>query len=180
MRIMVRGKNIEVTDALRDYVTKRLGKLEKYFELDDAQVTLFVERENHVVEVTIPINGMILRGEEETGDMYSSIDLVVDKLEKQLEKYKTKLLDRRPKNQPVPGKALPAELTGSTAETEEGPQIVRTKRFTVKPMAVDEAVMQMNLLGHSFFVFTNAETEDVNVVYRRKDGNYGLIDPYFE
>ncbi len=180
MRIMVRGKNIEVTDALRDYVTKRLSKLEKFFELDDAQVTLFVERENHVVEVTIPINGMILRGEEETGDMYSSIDLVVDKLEKQLEKYKTKLLDRRPKNQPVPGKALPAELTSSTAETEEGPRIVRTKRFTVKPMAVDEAVMQMNLLGHSFFVFTNADTEDVNVVYRRKDGNYGLIDPYFE
>lgn len=180
MRIMVRGKNIEVTDALRDYVTKRLSKLEKFFELDDAQVTLFVERENHVVEVTIPINGMILRGEEETGDMYSSIDLVVDKLEKQLEKYKTKLLDRRPKNQPVPGKALPAELASSTAETEEGPRIVRTKRFTVKPMAVDEAVMQMNLLGHSFFVFTNADTEDVNVVYRRKDGNYGLIDPYFE
>ncbi len=180
MRIMVRGKNIEVTDALRDYVTKRLGKLEKYFELDEAQVTLFVERENHVVEVTIPINGMILRGEEETGDMYSSIDLVVDKLEKQLEKYKTKLLDRRPKNQPVPSKSLPAEPIISAAETEEGPQIVRTKRFTVKPMAVDEAVMQMNLLGHSFFVFTNAETEDVNVVYRRKDGNYGLIDPYFE
>jgi putative sigma-54 modulation protein len=180
MRIMVRGKNIEVTDALRDYVTKRLGKLEKYFELDEAQVTLFVERENHVVEVTIPINGMILRGEEETNDMYSSIDLVVDKLEKQLEKYKTKLLDRRPKNQQVPGKAMPADLTSPAAEAEEGPRIVRTKRFTVKPMAVDEAVMQMNLLGHSFFVFTNAETEDVNVVYRRKDGNYGLIDPYFE
>ena len=180
MRIMVRGKNIEVTDALRDYVAKRLGKLEKFFELDDAQVTLLVERENHVVEVTIPINGMILRGEEETGDMYSSIDLVVDKLEKQLEKYKTKLLDRRPKNLQAPVRELPADLLGQSNEAEDMPRIVRTKRFAVKPMAVDEAVMQMNLLGHSFFVFTNADTEDVNVVYRRKDGNYGLIEPYFQ
>jgi putative sigma-54 modulation protein len=180
MRISVRGKNIEVTEALRDYVAKRLGKLERFFEMDDAQVTLLVERENHVVEVTIPINGMILRGEEGTGDMYSSIDLVVEKLEKQLEKYKTKLLDRRPKHHPAIVKDLPLNLDLQQGEMEDVPRIVRTKRFAVKPMAVDEAVMQMNLLGHSFFVFTNAETEDVNVVYRRKDGNYGQIEPYFE
>lgn len=184
MRITVRGKNVEVTDALRDYVTKRLGKLEKFFELDEVQVTLLVERERRVVEVTIPFNGIILRGEEETNDMYSSIDLVVDKLEKQIEKYKTKLLARRLKNnkgaaavQVNPGEQL---AIGEEKKEANGPRIVRTKRFAVKPMPVDEAVMQMNLLGHSFFVFTNAETEEVNVVYRRKDGNYGLIEPYFE
>lgn len=177
MRITVRGKNIEVTDALRDYVAKRLSKLEKYIEFDEVQVTLLVERGNHVVEATIPINGMILRGEEETGDMYSSIDLVVDKLEKQLEKYKTKLLSRRLKNQQNVVKELPADLIGRPQVEEEDFRIVRTKRFAIKPMPVDEAVMQMNLLGHSFFVFTNAETEDVNVVYRRKDGDYGLIEP---
>jgi putative sigma-54 modulation protein len=177
MRITVRGKNIEVTDALRDYVAKRLSKLEKYIEFDEVQVTLLVERGNHVVEATIPINGMILRGEEETGDMYSSIDLVVDKLEKQLEKYKTKLLSRRLKNQQNVVKELPIDLVGRPQEEEDDFRIVRTKRFAIKPMPVDEAVMQMNLLGHSFFVFTNAETEDVNVVYRRKDGDYGLIEP---
>ncbi|NLC07530.1 MAG: ribosome-associated translation inhibitor RaiA [Syntrophomonadaceae bacterium] len=177
MRITVRGKNIEVTDAMRDYVTKRLSKLEKYIEFDEVQVTLLVERGNHVVEATIPINGMILRGEEETGDMYSSIDLVVDKLEKQLEKYKTKLLSRRLKNQQNVAKELPADLISRPQVEEENYRIVRTKRFAIKPMPVDEAVMQMNLLGHSFFVFTNAETEDVNVLYRRKDGNYGLIEP---
>lgn len=181
MRITVRGKNIEITDALRDYVTKRLGKLDKYMEMDEAQVTLLVERGNHVIEVTIPINGMILRGEEETTDMYSSIDLVVEKLEKQLEKYKTKLLSRRSKGHPsAPVRELPSDPAELDQEEEEAPKILRTKRFAMKPMPVDEAVMQMNLLGHSFFVFTNAETEDVNVVYRRKDGNYGLIEPYFE
>ncbi|NLK52004.1 MAG: ribosome-associated translation inhibitor RaiA [Syntrophomonadaceae bacterium] len=180
MRITVRGKNIEVTDALRDYVTKRLGKLDKYLELDEAQVTLLVERGNHVIEVTIPINGMILRGEEETSDMYSSIDLVVEKLEKQLEKYKTKLLSRRMRTQPnVTVRELPTNLAELEKEEEDAPKILRTKRFAMKPMPVDEAVLQMNLLGHSFFVFTNADTEEVNVVYRRKDGNYGLIEPYF-
>lgn len=177
MRITVRGKNLDVTDALRDYVAKRLGKLEKFFELDEVQVTLLVERENHVVEVTIPFNGMILRGEEGTGDMYTSIDLVVEKLEKQIDKYKTKLLSRRSKSQAAVRETA-VERGGKVKEEE--PKIVRTKRFAMKPMPIDEAVMQMNLLGHSFFVFTNSETEDVNVVYKRKDGNYGLIEPYFE
>lgn len=176
MRITVRGKNLEVTEALREYVAKRLGKLEKFFELDEAQVTLLVERENHVVEVTIPFNGVILRGEEETGDMYTSIDLVVDKLEKQIDKYKTRLLSRRSKTQAT--REVSPERAPKPKDDE--PKIMRTKRFAMKPMPVDEAVMQMNLLGHSFFVFTNSDTEDVNVVYRRKDGNYGLIEPYFE
>ena len=177
MRITVRGKNIEVTDALRDYVAKRLSKLEKYIEFDEVQVTLLVERGNHVVEATIPINGMILRGEEETGDMYSSIDLVVDKLEKQLEKYKTKLLSRRLKNQQNVVKELPADLIGRPQVEEEDFRIVRTKRFAIKPMPVDEAVMQMNLVGHDFYMFMNAETDQVAAVYRRHDGNIGLIEP---
>lgn len=172
MKVLVRGRNIEVTDALKDYVTKRLGKLDKYLDnLGDAQVTLAVEKESHRIEVTIPVNGMILRGEEATGDMYTSIDMVVEKLEKQIEKFKGKLTRRA-------GKGAP-EGKGAAAHDENGPKVVKTKRFAIKPMAIDEAVLQMNLLGHSFFVFSNAETEQVNVVYKRKDGNYGLIEPTF-
>jgi len=169
MNISVRGKHIEVTTALRDYVEKRVGKLEKYFDnLDEVLVTLLVEKERHRVEVTVPVNGMILRGEEETSDMYSSIDLVVEKLEKQIDKYKTRLAKR------VRGAAfrdLPADLK----EIEHN--LIRTKRFNVKPMDVEEAIMQLNLVGHSFYVFANADTEEINVVYKRKDGNYGLIEP---
>lgn len=175
MKVQVRGRNIDVTGALKDYVAKRVGKLDKYIDnFGDAQVTLTVEKDSHRVEVTIPIiNGMILRGEESTGDMYTSIDLVVDKLEKQIEKYKGKLQKRGARF--VNGQRLAV----SVIPEDETPRVVRTKRFAIKPMPVDEAVLQMNLLGHSFFVFSNAETEQVNVLYRRKDGNYGLIEPEF-
>ncbi len=162
---------MEITGALKEYVEKRLGKLERYLDnLGDAQVTLTVEKDSHRIEVTIPINGMILRGEEATGDMYASADMVVEKLEKQIEKYKGRLVKRT-------GKA--AVDNRQAVVGEDGPRVVRTKRFAIKPMAVDEAVLQMNLLGHSFFVFSNAETDQVNVVYKRKDGNYGLIEPTF-
>ncbi|HBV96267.1 MAG: hypothetical protein JL50_02050 [Peptococcaceae bacterium BICA1-7] len=172
MMVQMRGRNIEITGALKEYVEKRLGKLEKYIDnLGDAQVTLSVERDFHRIEVTIPINGMILRGEEATGDMYASTDMVVEKLEKQIEKHKGKLVKRATKG---------SLDTKKTAQPEEdGPRVVRTKRFAIKPMDIDEAVLQMNLLGHSFFVFSNAETDLVNVVYKRKDGNYGLIEPTF-
>jgi len=179
MQITLRGKNVQVTQALREYVEKKVGKLEKYFDnLASAQVTLGVEKERRIVEVTIPVNGMILRGEEATGDMYSSIDLVVDKLEKQVEKYRTQIYRRFRRD----GLKLPAageHQSEEAAETAEPFTVVKTKRFPVKPMAVDEAIMQMNLVGHDFFVFANAETEKVNVVYRRRDGNYGLIEPEF-
>lgn len=178
MKVLVRGRNVEVTNALREYVEKRVGKLDKFLDnLDDAQVILNVENQSHRVEVTISINGMILRGEETTGDMYTSVDMVVDKLEKQIEKYKGKLVRRRGQadQKIVAGAQLPEE-----EPEEEGPVVVRTKRFPVKPMPVDEAVLQMNLLGHSFFVFPNAETEQINVLYKRKDGNYGLIEPEYE
>lgn len=173
MNIIVRGKNIDVTDALKDYVDKRVGKLEKYFEgIHDAQVTLIVEKDTHRVEVTLPVNGVIFRGEESTPDMYSSIDLVVDKLEKQIAKYKSKLSKKLHKNFIL--EAVPV----GHPEHEE-PQIMKTKRFAIKPMQIEEAVMQMNLVGHNFYVFSNSETDEVNVVYKRKDGNYGLIEPEF-
>lgn len=172
MKISIRGKNLEVTNALRQQAEKKLSKLDRYLDPDtEAQVTFSVERGSHIVEVTIRLNGYILRGEEATGDMYASIDLVVDKLERQLRKYKTKLA-RKLKSQGL--KDLIAKYPD---DEEEVPELVRTKRFPIKPMAVEEAIMQMNMLGHSFFVFSNAESEQVNVVYRRKDGNYGLIEP---
>ncbi len=173
MMVQVRGKNMEVTAALKEYVEKRLGKLDKYLDnLGEAQVTLAVERETHRIEVTIPINGMILRGEESTGDMYASIDQVVEKLEKQIEKYKGRLLRRS-------GRQVSEDRNAAADTDNNEPEVVRTKKFAFKPMAVEEAVLQMNLLGHNFFVFSNAETEQVNVVYKRKKGNYGLIEPTF-
>jgi len=173
MNLNVRGKNIEVTPALKEYVAKRLGKLDKYFDEDrEATVTLIVEKGTHKIEVTIPVNGMILRGEEGTGDMYASIDLVTEKLEKQVNKYKGKL-SRKGRTLETKAGDLPVD------EHPEEKEVVKTKRFAIKPMPLEEAIMQMNLLGHNFFVFSNAETEEINVLYIRKDGNYGLIEPEF-
>lgn len=181
MKFMIRGKNIEITEALKDYTTKRLSKLEKYIDsVKEAQVALSIEGEDHKVEVTIPLNGLILRGEEMSDDMYTSIDLVVEKLEKQIEKHKTRLY----RNNRGAGlkKALAEEIKSELDKGEkiEKFKIVRSKRFALKPMDIEEAIMQMNLLGHSFFVFFNPESEEVNVVYKRKDGNYGLIEPDFD
>lgn len=178
MELVARGKNVPVTEALREYAGKRLGKLERYLgTLDQVQVIFSVEGDRHVAEVTIPLNGLILRGEEETGDMYSSIDLVSEKLERQIEKHKTKLA-KRVREQGLKNLVNSNSLALSQAEAEEQERkIVRTKRFPLKPMPVEEAIMQMNLVGHSFFVFANAETDEINVVYRRRDGNYGLIEP---
>lgn len=174
MNVLVRGRNVEVTNALKEYVEKRVGKLSKFLDdVNEATVIMTVEGDSHKVEVTVPYNGVILRGEEATGDMYSSIDLITDKLEKQIEKYKGKLARRRFSN------GQKAAVDVRAQDESDGPKVVKTKRFAIKPMPVDEAVMQMNLLGHSFFVFSNAETEQVNVVYKRKDGNYGLIEPEF-
>lgn len=174
MKLTVRGKNLEVTDALREHVNKRVGKVDKYFDFDtEAQVTLSVVRGMHTVEVTVLINGLILRAEEKTNDMYASIDLVVDKLERQIAKYKTRI--NRKARQTGGIKAV-QDLPKVEEDVEE-PQVVRTKRFAIKPMPVEEAILQMNMLGHDFFVFANAQTDDINVVYRRKDGNYGLIEP---
>jgi putative sigma-54 modulation protein len=171
MQISVRGKNIEITDALRDYVLKKLKKLDRYFDgAGEGQATLTVEKDRHRVEVTISVNGLLLRGEEVSPDMYASIDLVVDKLEKQVERYRTKIA-RRVRT------GLPSVPDTRVEEHDEAPRVVRNKRFPMKPMLVEEAILQMNLLGHDFYVFSSAETEQVSVVYRRKDGNFGLIEP---
>jgi len=173
MQISVRGKNVDVTDALRDYVLKKMKRLDRYFDgAGDGQATLSVERDQHRVEVTISVNGLLLRGEELSPDMYASIDLVTDKLEKQVDRYRTKIARRMRSAAPLPIISMEAADEGEAA-----PQVVRTKRFPMKPMNIEEAILQMNLIGHDFFVFNNSETELVNVVYRRKDGNFGLIEP---
>ena len=175
MTIAVRGKNIEITPALKDYVTKRVSKITKYFDqIGEISAILKVEKGRHIVELTVPINGMILRGEEATADMYASIDQVVEKIEKQIEKYKTKIAKR------IKSGTFKSELVMSSTEEEtDSVKIVKTKRFSGRPMFVEEAVLQMNMINHDFFVFRNAETEEVNVVYRRKDGQYGLIESEF-
>lgn len=170
MRIITRGKNIEVTDALKDYVDKKIGKIAKYFDEDtEALVTLSVVKGTHVVDATLLLQGgMLIRGEVESPDMYASIDMVTEKLERQIRKYKTRI-NRKARQLGTNGD------DGTSCEDE--PKIVKTKRFAIKPMLPDEAVLQMNLLEHDFFMFINAETNKANVVYRRKDGNFGLIEP---
>lgn len=176
MRITISGRNIVVTEALKEKINKKLSKFEKFFgENSEAHATLSVEKGRHIFEVTIPFNGIILRGEESTDDMYMSIDNVVEKLERQVRKQKTKL-ERKMKDYNLRFDTL----FDNTPDTDdEELKIVRTKKFTIKPMPAEEAAMQMELLGHSFFVFSNSETEEVNVIYKRKDGNYGLIEQEF-
>ncbi|MGI6345018.1 MAG: ribosome hibernation-promoting factor, HPF/YfiA family [Bacillota bacterium] len=173
MEVTVRGKNIDVTDALRDYATKKVSRLEKYIDRPiEAQVTLSVQRGLHRVEVTATVDGLILRGEEESTDMYASIDLVSDKLERQVARYKTRIARRLRINGSKNGVVEAVEIPD-----DDGPRVVRSKRFPIKPMPVEEAILQMNLLNHDFFVFVDAESENFAVLYRRKDGNYGLIEP---
>lgn len=186
---MIRGNHLEITEALREYVKRKLSRIEKYFDQTDGtvcNVLMSVTRGEHKVEVTIPLPKLILRAEESSEDMYASIDLVVEKLERQIRKYKTRV-NRRPR-QDASFRAHWKEVNGSghadmimtngEAEVEENDlKIVRTKRFQLKPMDTEEAILQMDLLGHNFFVFTNAATDQVNVVYRRNDGKYGLIEP---
>jgi putative sigma-54 modulation protein len=175
MRIIVSGKNIDITDALRNMAESKLERIDKLFGSEvDAQVTMSVERNRQIVEITIPLkNGVILRAEEATNDMYISIDNAIDKLHKQLEKHKTRIERQYRGHQSIRLENIP-----DVEDTEHDEfRIVRTKRFPVKPMDPEEAVLQMELLGHAFFVFANSESDEVNVVYKRKDGNYGLIEP---
>jgi len=176
MKLTISGKNVEVTDALRDVTEKKLGKLNKYFVEDvPVDVKLSVERNRQIIEVTIPFSGAILRAEEATEDMYTSLDNVVDVMERQIRKHKTKL-ERRTKSQET---IRFENITALPSEKDKEPSIVRTKRFAIKPMDEEEAVLQMELLRHSFFVFRNSGTDEINVVYKRKDGNYGLIEPQY-
>lgn len=176
MKINTIGKNIEISDYLRQISEKKVGKLNRYFKDDtEAQVMLSVEKNRHICEVTIPLNGVTIRAKEVNGDMYASVDNVVEKLEKQIIKHRTKL-ERRLRDNAYTGE----EFSQPEASDEPQGRIVRTKRFAIKPMDLEEAILQRELLGHSFFVFLNAETGDTNVLYLRDDGNLGLIEPSFD
>lgn len=177
MKIKITGKNMDITDALKEITFKKLGKLDKYFQEDvDTNVTFSVEKNRQIIEVTINLPGTILRAEEYSDDMYNSIDKAVDVLEGQIRKYKTKLQKRYQNGETIRFENI--EPMPKLKE-EDIPKLVKVKRFAMKPMDAEEAILQMELLRHNFFVFMNGETEEVNVVYKRKDGNYGLIEPEF-
>ncbi|GAB4250196.1 MAG: ribosome-associated translation inhibitor RaiA [Thermoleophilia bacterium] len=191
MKLIVKGRNMELTDALVQHAEEKIGRFGKYlFEGAQCDIELMQERnpaipDNQVAEVTIFTKGPVIRAREATGDMYASIDLVADKLERQVKKYRGRVAQRhalghreaamnfgiKPPEEPGAGE-LESDL-----EEEGSPQIVKIKQFQVKPMTPEEAALQMELIGHDFFVFTNVESQDTAVVYRRRDGDYGLIEP---
>jgi len=176
MKTIITGKNIEITEGLKERVTKKIGKLDKFFNNEtEAHVTLSVQRVRQISEVTISFNGIVLRAEESNEDMYTSIDKSIDLLERQIRKNKTRLERRLHDND---FRIENFKFLEEIPEEKEF-KVVRSKRFAFKPMDVEEAILQMNLLGHEFFMFSNAESKQVNVVYKRKDGNYGLIEPEF-
>ena len=185
MKFIIIGKNIDVTPGLKQAVESKLGKLERYFTPEtEIHVTLSVQKEHQKIEVTIPVKGTIIRSEQVSSDMYVSIDLVEEVIERQLRKYKNKLVARNqghPTSYAPSGNSFRQEFFDSEEETTEDDEvrIVRTKKFGIKPMFPEDACVQMELLGHNFFVFSNAETDEVNVVYKRKDGSFGLIEPEF-
>lgn len=173
MKFVIVGRNLEVTPGLRAAVEDKIGKLEKYFSPDtEAHVTLSVEKERQKIEVTIPVKGSIIRSEQVSNDMYVSIDLVEEIIERQLKKYKSKIVDKQQN-----ASSFSKAFVENDYMEDEDVKIVRTKRFDIKPMYPEDACIQMELLGHNFFVFCNAETDQVNVVYKRKGGTYGLIEP---
>ena len=173
MRFIIRGKNIEVTEGLKSAVESKIGRLEKYFTDDtEVYVTLSVEKGHQKIEVTIPVKGTIIRSEQVSTDMYVSIDLVEEIIERQLRKHKTKLIAKH-----QDGGNFREEFLNHEVDAEEEIQIIRTKYFERKPMYPEDACLQMEMIGHDFFVFLNAENDEVNVVYKRKNGSYGLIGP---
>lgn len=179
MNYSIRGQQIEVTDALRDYVDKKLSRLDKYFDAPPASggyVTLSVVRGLHAVEVTIPLTGVVLRAEERSDDMYASIDAVVDKLERQIRKHKTKINRKFRQEGSLKTLFVEDKSAAVVTDSDDELELVRTKRFDFKPMDVEEAILQMNMVGHNFFVFSNIDTREINVVYKRNDGKYGLIE----
>ena len=174
MKITITGRNLSLTDGLKNGVEKKLGKLDKFFQAETpCNVTLSTQKDMQKIEVTIPVKGSVIRAEEATEDMYQSIDLVVDVLERQIRKYKNKLIQRH-----QAGSDFSSEfIDEKPAQDEEEIKIVRTKHIDLKPMTAEEACLQMELLGHSFFVFQDGNTGKVNVVYKRKANSYGLIEP---
>lgn len=179
IKYSIRGENIEVTDSIRNYVESKLGKIEKYFYAEqtlDARVNLKVYREKTAkVEVTILVDSIMLRAEDVSQDMYGSIDLVTDKIERQIRKNKTKIAKKHREKLPT-SYIFTREFEAETVEEEPAAKVVRTKHVSLKPMDIDEALLQMDLLGHDFFIYTDAEDATTNVLYRREDGQVGLIE----
>jgi len=175
MNFIIVGKNIEVTPGLKSAVEDKIGKLEKYFTPEtEIHVTLSVEKERQKIEVTIPVKGSIIRSEQVSNDMYVSIDLVEEIIERQLKRYKNKLIDQKQSSSYFKKEFIEKEYMD-----EEEIKIIRSKKFDIKPMYPEDACIQMELLGHNFFMFLNADTDEVNVVYKRKANSYGLIEPEF-
>ncbi len=175
MKYIISGKNIEVTDGLKNAIYDKFDRLEKYFTEDaEVHVTFNVEKDRQKIEVTIPVKGHIIRAEQVSDDMYVSIDLVIEILERQISKYKKKLID-----QEQSAKYFTPEFLDDDDVDEEEINIIRSKSFAVKPMFPEDACVQMDLLGHNFYVFRNAKTDEVNVVYKRKGNTFGLIEPEF-
>ena len=173
MKFIIIGRNIDITEGQKSAVQEKLGKLERYFTPEtEIHVTLSVEKDRQKIEVTIPVKGNIIRSEQVSSDMYVSIDLVEEVIERQLRKYKTKIV-----NQQQAGGNFQKEFVEDEFLEDEEVKIIRTKKFGIKPMYPEDACVQMELLGHNFYVFRNAETDEVNVVYKRKGNTYGLIEP---
>ena len=173
MKFTIRGKKLKVTDALKSYIEEKIGRLDKYFENPDnisANVLIRLSGNNQVVEVTINTHGLILRGEESNKDLYASIDLVTDKIERQIRKNKTKIHKKTSKE------TIRDFREFETEEVEDNKDVVKRKTIDMKPMSEEEAILQMNLIDHDFFVYKDADTNNVNVVYKRKDGDYGVIE----
>jgi putative sigma-54 modulation protein len=172
MNILVNGRHLEVTPALKSYAEEKIKKFERYSsDITEATVTLSVEKYRHKAEVMLKANGMLIQAESVTGEIYSAIDEVSEKLDRQVKKYKEKLVSHRK------GPAKNAETSTNPSSLHEEARIIKNKRFELKPMSPDEASMQMELLDKSFFVFVNDISGDINVIYRRQDGNFGLIEP---
>ena len=175
MKFVIIGRNIDVTPGLKSAVEDKLGKLEKYFNEDtEIHVALSVEKERQKIEVTIPVKGSIIRSEQVSSDMYVSIDLVEEIIERQLKKYKNKIIEKQ-----QDAVAFSKAYVENDSDEDEEIKIIRSKKFEIKPMYPEDACVQMELLGHNFFAFINAETDQVNVVYKRKGETYGLIEPEF-
>jgi putative sigma-54 modulation protein len=177
MKTTITGKNIELTQGLKDAVEERFKKLDKYFNKDtEAIVTLDVEKGRQKIEVTIPMKGSYLRAEEVTSDMYASIEAVTNTLEAQLKKHRNKIIDKKQSDSRV---IFAQDFIEEKVGDEESIQIIRKKTFDMKPMYAEDACLEMEMLGHDFFMFRNADTDEINVVYKRKNGAYGLIEPEF-
>ncbi|MDX6507444.1 MAG: putative sigma-54 modulation protein [Gaiellaceae bacterium] len=179
MQFQMKGRNLEISDAIRSYAEAKLGKLERQLTDPRIELELMLEKnpsiaQNHVAEATVWTSGPVLRAREASGDMHASIDQLVEKLERQIDRYRTRGRSRRRRAARANG---PAPDTMSSVSEETEPQIVKTKQFSLKPMSAEEAVLQLELIGHDFFVFRNADSGDVNVVYRRVAAGYGLIEP---